>query len=63
MLIGDAVSVEANGNIAFVDQGRVVLFGVDDLVVVRTGDTTLVMPRERAPNLKTLLAVLDGNEG
>jgi hypothetical protein len=37
----------------------VVLFGVDDLVVVRTGATTLVMPRARAPHLKKLLAELE----
>jgi hypothetical protein len=43
----------------FSEEGSVVLFGVDDLVVVRTGGTTLVMPRERAPDLKKLLVRLE----
>ena len=62
ILIGDAVTVEGRGNIAFADQGNVVLFGVDDLVVVRTGETTLVMPRERAAHLKDLMTALKGSE-
>lgn len=62
VLIGDAVTVDGNGNIAFADHGKVVLFGVDDLVVVRTDDATLVMPRERAAHLKTLLTALEGSE-
>ena len=62
VLIGDAVTVDGNGNIVFADHGKVVLFGVDDLVVVRTDDATLVMPRERAAHLKTLLTALEGSE-
>jgi mannose-1-phosphate guanylyltransferase len=57
---GDAVVVDGTGNIVFADGGRIVLFDVDDLVVVRTDDTTLVLPRERAGDIKTLLAKLDG---
>ena len=34
------------------------LFGTEDLVVVRTGDLTLVLPRARAADLKTLLKEL-----
>lgn len=62
VLVGDAITVDGTGNIVFADQGDVVLFGVDDLVVVRTSDATLVMPRERAADLKTLLAELEGDE-
>jgi mannose-1-phosphate guanylyltransferase len=36
----------------------VVLFGASDLVVVRTRGVTLVLPRDRAPDLKTLLNAL-----
>ncbi len=36
-----------------------VLFGTHDLVVVRTDELTLVLPRERAADLKALLAVLE----
>ncbi|MGD2047104.1 MAG: sugar phosphate nucleotidyltransferase [Gemmatimonadota bacterium] len=57
--IGEAHPVDSTGNVVFSEEGSVVLFGVDDLVVVRTGGTTLVMPRERAPDLKKLLVRLE----
>jgi len=59
VLEGDATVVDGHGNLAYADSGRIVLFGVEDLVVVRTGDTTLVTPRERAPELKSLLSRLE----
>jgi len=56
--VGDAQLVESEGCIAWADSGTVVLFGTRDLVVVRTGDLTFVAPRDRAPDIKTLLAQL-----
>ncbi len=56
--VGNGQVVEGGGNIVYADGGTVVVFGAHDLVVVRTGDITLVMPRERAPDLKSLLAEL-----
>lgn len=58
VIVGDGRSVDGSGNVIFADGGRVVLFGVDDLVVVRAGETTLVLPRSRAADLKTLLKTL-----
>lgn len=58
--VGDVRALDAGDNVVFSEQGSVVLFDVDDLVVVRTAETTLVMPRERAPDLKQLLARLGG---
>ncbi|MEQ8328976.1 MAG: sugar phosphate nucleotidyltransferase [Longimicrobiales bacterium] len=59
VLHGDARVVEGRDNVVWADQGQVVLWGVRDLVVVRTGDRTLVLPRDRAPHLKDLLNALD----
>lgn len=56
--VGDAVTVEASGNVVYAEDAPVVLFGVDGLVVVRTAGMTLVVPRERAAELKMLLARL-----
>jgi mannose-1-phosphate guanylyltransferase len=56
--VGTAHTVDAKGNVVFSEQGDVVLYGVDDLVIVRTASTTLVLPRSRAANLKTLLGEL-----
>ena len=58
VLIGDGSVVEGARNIVFSEGGRVVLFGVDDCVVVQSGPVTLVMPRTHAPDLKRLLGAL-----
>ena len=47
--------VDGSGNIVWSESGRVVMFGVDDLVVVRSGEETLVMRRDLAPRLKEAL--------
>lgn len=59
---GDARFVDASGNIVWSESGRITVFGIDDLVIVRTGDETLVTTREAAPDLKRLLGRLDGEE-
>ncbi|MEJ2679245.1 MAG: sugar phosphate nucleotidyltransferase [Gemmatimonadota bacterium] len=57
--IGPAHAVDASGCITWADgDGPIVLFGTQDLVVVRTGEVTLVAPRARAADLKRLLAEL-----
>jgi mannose-1-phosphate guanylyltransferase len=55
---GDAHFVDAHGNIAWADDGSIVVFGLDDLVVVRTGGITFVAPRGRTPDMKQLLSQL-----
>jgi len=59
VVVGEGDAVEAHGNVVFSESGRVVLFGTEDLVVVRTDDVTLVLPRARAADLKSLLTRLD----
>lgn len=56
--VGAGRFVDASGNVVYSEDGEVVLFGVDDLVVVRTADRTLVLPRSRAADLKSLLKEL-----
>jgi len=56
--VGDAHMVEAHGNVVFAERGSVVLFDVDELVVVTSGDVTLVTKRSSSPDLKRLLASL-----
>jgi mannose-1-phosphate guanylyltransferase len=58
VLLGAAHAVESSGNIAMADDGSIVLFGVDELVVVRSGTIVLVADRRRAPDLKSLLEAL-----
>ncbi len=56
--VGDAWLVDSRGCIAWAEEGTVVLFGADDLVVVRAHGITLVAPRERTAELKKLLEAL-----
>lgn len=55
---GEVVAHDASGCVAWADDGALVLDGVHDLVVVRAHGVTLVTTRDRAPQLKELLAVL-----
>lgn len=53
---GDVHLSHARNNLAVADSGRLVLLGVDDLLVVQTDHATLVMPRSESPHLKRYLA-------
>jgi mannose-1-phosphate guanylyltransferase len=55
---GRAALVESHGNVVFAGDAPVVLFGVDDLVVVNSAGTTLVTTVQRASDLKILLEAL-----
>ena len=59
--LGNVELVGARGSIAYQEgQGRLVLMGTEDLVVVQVEDTTMVMPRARASQLKELLDRMEG---
>ncbi len=57
-LAGDAHAVDARGNVVHAEDGTVVLYGVDDLVVVTCRGLTVVTTVERSHTLKDLLAKL-----
>ncbi|MBI3567465.1 MAG: mannose-1-phosphate guanylyltransferase [Gemmatimonadetes bacterium] len=55
---GAVLAREAHGNVVHAEGTTVVLYGVDDLVVVSANGLTLVTTLERATDLKTLLDTL-----
>ena len=55
----DAVTVDASGNLLFAEQGTIAVLGVEGLVVVRTGDAVLVMPRDRAQEVRRIVDRLE----
>ena len=64
--LGDAHVVDSDGCVVWEEAGEpVVVFGATDLVVVRVRGVTLVLPRDRASDLKALLEALpqDVREG
>jgi len=58
VLAGLAHPVDARDCVLWAEDGAVVAFGVEGLVVVRAGGVTLVTTKERAASLKSLLAAL-----
>ena len=55
---GDVVAVDATDNLLWADQGTVAVLGVEDLVVIRTGDAVLVLPREKSQDVRRIVAEL-----
>ena len=55
---GDTLAVDAHGNLLFADQGTIAVLGVEDLVVVRTGDAVLVCPKSRSQEVRKLVSEL-----
>jgi mannose-1-phosphate guanylyltransferase len=58
---GRVASHDATGNLVFCedDSETVALIGVKDMVVVRSGSTTLVVPKDRAEEIKLLVKALE----
>ncbi len=63
VLRGDVEVLESRNNIVLAEGGVVALIGVEDLVVVRSGDATLVCHRDRAQEVKAIVTRLKQREG
>ena len=55
VIVGEGHILDGTGNVVYVEEGAVVTYGVDDLVVVQSGGRFLVTRKELAANLKDLL--------
>ena len=58
VIVGSGHVVDGKRNVIYAEGGTVATFGVNDLVVVQCGGTTLVSTIERAPDLKRFLEQL-----
>lgn len=62
-LLGNALAVESNGTLIFSDGDMsVATLGVDDLIVVATGDAVLVSTRDRAQDVRKVVEAI-GDKG
>lgn len=52
---GELTAVDAHRNLVWSDDGPIILWGVDDLIVIRANGITLVAPRNRSADWKELL--------
>jgi mannose-1-phosphate guanylyltransferase/mannose-6-phosphate isomerase len=55
---GDTVAIDSQENLLFSDSGLIAVLGVSGLVVVRTGDAVLVIPKERSQEVRQIVAEL-----
>lgn len=56
--IGEVHEVDTQGCVLYGDDGPIVAFGVEDLVIVRASGVTFVTHRDRVPEMKDLLSSL-----
>jgi len=54
-LRGDALALDSANNLIVSEGGLVAVLGVSDLVVVRTGDTVVVLPKARSQEVRRLV--------
>ena len=54
-LRGDVTAVDSQDNLVDAEVGHVALLGVKDLIVVRTGDTTLVARRKKGEDVRKIV--------
>ena len=52
------MAVDTRDSLLWADQGTVAVLGLEGLVVVRTGDTVLVMPKSRSQEVRALVEAL-----
>jgi mannose-1-phosphate guanylyltransferase len=55
---GETLALDATGNLLFSDAGTIAVLGVEGLVVVRTGDTVLVIPKARSQEVRRIVSEL-----
>jgi mannose-1-phosphate guanylyltransferase len=55
---GEVVAVDTRDSLLWSDQGTVAVLGLEGVVVVRTGDAVLVMPKSRSQEVRALVEAL-----
>jgi mannose-1-phosphate guanylyltransferase len=55
---GETFALEARDNLLFADQGTIAVLGIEGLIVVRTGDSVLVLPKERSQEVRSIVGAL-----
>lgn len=61
MTEGDVLAIDSQENLLWSEHGLVATLGVTNLAVVQTRDATLVCPRDRVQDLKTLVSAVKQN--
>ena len=56
---GQSIALESSGNIVYNDSGLTALIGVENLIVVKVGDTVLVCEKDRAQEVRNIVDKLE----
>ncbi len=56
---GETLAIDAKDNLLYAVEGTIAVLGVEGLVVVRTGDTVLVIPKERSQEVRRIVGELE----
>jgi mannose-1-phosphate guanylyltransferase len=56
---GDVLALDADDNLLFAETGTIAVLGIQGLVVVRTADAVLVVPKERAQEVRDVVRALE----
>jgi mannose-1-phosphate guanylyltransferase len=58
---GEIFTLDARGNLVFCEDAdeQVMMIGLADLIIVRTGKKTLIMKKDKAENLKDIVRMLE----
>lgn len=56
---GEVLALDSAGNLLWAEEGTIAALGVEDLVVVRTADATLVVPRGRTQEVRRIVSELE----
>lgn len=56
---GEVIAVDCQDNLLYAEEGTVAVLGVEGLVVVKTRDSVLVVPKHRTQEIRKIVAALD----
>lgn len=56
---GEVVAIDCEGSVLYAAEGTVAALGIDDLVIVKTGDAVLVIPKDRTQEIRKIVAALE----
>ena len=61
-MTGDVIALDTRNCLIKSDQSRVTLVGVEDLIVVVSGNDVMILPRGRSQDVKRIVAALPENK-
>lgn len=60
--VGRTLGIESPGAILYADEGLIAVLGIPDVIIVRTGNSVLVLPKSRAQDVRRLVSAIEARE-